>query len=291
MPFTIKDISNLTGIKPHTIRIWEQRYDFIKPGRTDTNIRFYSGEELKLILNIALLNKNGYKISQISKMNEAVLNEKVTSLTSSDAKQQKIVNDLIQTMVDVDMIHFESILDKYINSFGVEKAILLIIFPFLEKIGMLWLTSNINPAQEHLVSNIIRQKILVGIEVSKFKVTSDKQVCLFLPEGEYHELSLLFIAFLLKKKGLPVVYLGASIPLKDVEFIVNLKKPHYLYTHLTIAGQNFNFEKFISNVSKKFPGIEIIVSGILTNGYMRKIPSNIRFKKSLTEVIEFISGL
>ncbi len=291
MPFTIKDISNLTGIKPHTIRIWEQRYDFIKPGRTDTNIRFYSGEELKLILNIALLNKNGYKISQISKMNEAVLNEKVTSLTSSDAKQQKIVNDLIQTMVDVDMIHFESILDKYINSFGVEKAILLIIFPFLEKIGMLWLTSNINPAQEHLVSNIIRQKILVGIEVSKFKVTSDKQVCLFLPEGEYHELSLLFIAFLLKKKGLPVVYLGASIPLKDVEFIVNLKKPHYLYTHLTTAGQNFNFEKFISNVSKKFPGIEIIVSGILTNGYMRKIPSNIRFKKSLTEVIEFISGL
>ncbi len=291
MPFTIKDISNLTGIKPHTIRIWEQRYNFIKPGRTDTNIRFYSGEELKLILNIALLNKNGFKISQISKMNEDVLNEKVTSLTSSDAKQQKIINDLIQKMVDVDMIHFESILDKYIHSFGIEKAILRIVFPFLEKIGILWLTSNINPAQEHLVSNIIRQKILVGIEVLKFKVISDKQVCLFLPEGEHHELSLLFVAFLLKKQGLPVVYLGASIPLNDVEFIVQFKKPHYLYTHLTTAGQNFNFEKFISNISKQFPSIEIVVSGKLTNSYMRKIPSNVRFKKSLTEVIEFVSGL
>src|SRR5450432_3082261 len=98
MAFTIKDISNLTGIKPHTIRIWEQRYNFLKPHRTGTNIRFYSGEELKMILNIALLNKNGVKISHINKMDEEAINEKVISLSSPDAKQEKIVNDLIQKM-------------------------------------------------------------------------------------------------------------------------------------------------------------------------------------------------
>src|SRR5450432_3315515 len=164
MAFTIKDISNLTGIKPHTIRIWEQRYNFLKPHRTQTNIRFYSNEELKIILNIALLNKNGFKISHKDKMNEEVIKEKVISLTSPHAKQEKVVNDLIQKMIEVNMIQFENTLDKYINSFGIETAILQIIFPFLEKIGILWLTNNINPAQEHLVSNIIRQKILVGLE-------------------------------------------------------------------------------------------------------------------------------
>lgn len=291
MPFTIKDISNLTGIKPHTIRIWEQRYNFLKPHRTDTNIRFYSGEELKMILNIALLNKHGFKISHINKMNEEVINEKVISLSSADAKQQKVVNELIQQMVDVDMISFENVLDKYIISFGIEKAILQIIFPFLEKIGILWLTNNINPAQEHLVSNIIRQKILVGIETAKVNITSNKLVCLFLPEGEYHELALLFVAFLMKKKGLAVIYLGASIPMTDIDFIVQFKKPDYLYTHITTAGLNFNFDKFISNISKKFTDLEIIVSGKLTKNYLRKIPYNIKFKKSLSEVQEFVTAL
>jgi DNA-binding transcriptional MerR regulator len=290
MPFTIKDIAKLTGIKAHTIRIWEQRYDFLKPNRTDTNIRFYSNDQLKILLNIALLNKNGFKISRISKMDENVINQKVISLTSSDAKQEKIVNDLIQKMVDVDMVQFENILDKYISSKGIEKTILQIIFPFLEKIGVLWTTNNINPAQEHLVSNIIRQKILVGIELTKTKIKSENQVCLFLPEGEYHELALLFVAYLLKKQGLSVVYLGASIPMSDIEFIVQFKQPAYLYTHITTAGQNFSFDKFISTISKKFAGLQIIVSGKLTNNYMKKIPSNVKFKKSLSEVMEFVSG-
>lgn len=291
MPFSIKDISNLTGIKPHTIRIWEQRYSFLKPSRTGTNIRFYSDEELKMILNIALLNKNGFKISHINNMNGKVINEKVISLSTAGAKQEKVVNDLIQKMIDVDMIQFEIVLDKYINLFGIEKAILQIIFPFLEKIGILWLTNNINPAQEHLVSNIIRQKILVGIELTKANIKSDKQICLFLPEGEYHELGLLFVNFLLKKKGLSVVYLGASIPLSDIEFIVDFKKPGYLFTHLTTAGQNFNFDKFILKISKKFPSIQIIVSGKLTDNYLKKIPANIRFKKSLAEVLDFVDNL
>lgn len=291
MPFTIKDIENLTGIKAHTIRIWEQRYDFLKPHRTETNIRFYSNDELKTLLNIALLNKNGFKISHISKMSGETIHQKVISLKNAEAKKENIVNGLIQNMVDINMYEFEGSLDKYISSYGIEKTILEIIFPFLEKIGILWLTDNINPAQEHLVSNIIRQKMLVGIEVLKIKPRTDTQICLFLPEGEYHELALLFVAFLLKKQRVPAIYLGASIPMSDVEFVVELKKPHYLYTHLTTAGQNFNFEKFISTVSKKFPEVKLIVSGKPVNAYMKKIPLNVSLKRSLTEVIDFVSVL
>lgn len=291
MAFTIKDVSNLTGIKPHTIRIWELRYNFLKPDRTSTNIRLYSPEELKTILNIALLNKHGFKISHIDKMNEEAINEKVISLTSPDAKEEKIVNDLIQKMIDVDMIRLESVLDKYISSFGIEKAIHQIIFPFLQKIGVLWTTNNINPAQEHLISNVIRQKIIVGIELTKVALREDTQICLFLPEGEYHELGLLFVAFLLKKQRLPVIYLGANMPLNDIKFIVDLKKPAFLYTHLTTAGLNFNFDKFLVNMSEKFPDTQIIVSGIVTDNYMKEIPSNIKFKKSLHEVKDFVSSL
>ena len=291
MSFSIRDVENLTGIKAHTIRIWEQRYSFLKPKRTPTNIRSYTNEDLRVILNIALLNKFGFKISHINKMSGEVINEKILSLTSLEAKQEKIINDLIQKMVDVDMDQFEGIIDKYIFSSGIEKAILQIIFPFLEKIGILWLTNNINPAQEHLVSNIIRQKILVGIESIKTTRKPNKKICLFLPEGEYHELCLLFIAYLVKKQGLSVVYLGASIPMNDVEFIVHLKNPDYLYTHLTTAGKNFNFNKFISNISKRITAVPIIISGKLTHVYEKKIPPNIRFKKSLNEVMEFVESI
>jgi len=162
--FTIKDLENLSGIKAHTIRIWEQRYSFLKPSRTGTNIRYYCNEELKKLLNIALLNKYGYKISHIDKMSENEIKEKILALNQSEAQQERIVNELIRHMVDLDMEKFEAVLDNYILVKGIEKAITQIVFPYLEKIGILWLTNHINPAQEHLVSNIVRQKLIVGIE-------------------------------------------------------------------------------------------------------------------------------
>lgn len=291
MPFTIKDIENLTGIKSHTIRIWEKRYSFLKPGRTDTNIRYYSGEELKILLNIALLNKYGFKISHIDKMTPKGIGEKIISLTSAGARQTRIINDLIEKMVNVDIHHFENILDECISSYGIEKTILTIIFPFLEKIGILWLTDNINPAQEHLVSNVIRQKILVGIELTRTKLRTGPQVCLFLPEGEYHELTLLFVAFLLKKHGITVVYVGASIPMPDVQYIMQLKKPDYLYTHLTTAGRNFDVNNFITDLAKNFKEIPIIISGKLTANYRKKIPANVSLKRSLEEIVTFVESL
>lgn len=289
--YTIKDLENLSGIKAHTIRIWEQRYSFLKPHRTDTNIRFYSNEELKKLLNVALLNKFGFKISHIDKMNPDEINDKILSLNQQEALQDRIVNTLIQNMVDLDLEAFEQVLVDFISTKGIERTISQIIFPFLQKIGILWLTNHINPGQEHLVTNIIRQKLIVGIDTVRSTIKINKSVLLFLPETEYHELSLLFMNYMLKNKGVTTIYLGASIPLKDVEYLANLKKPDYIYTHLTTVGPKFNFEKFIANLSKSFPKTPVIISGQLTTTYEKKILPPINFKKSYAEVMEFLAGL
>lgn len=289
--FTIKDLENLSGIKAHTIRIWEQRYSFLNPQRTETNIRYYSGDELKTVLNIALLNKYGFKISHIDKMSTAEMREKTLSLNQAQAQIERMVNELISCMVDMKLDEFEMILDGYIKNKGIEKTIPQIIFPFLERIGILWITNHINPAQEHLVTNIIRQKLIMGIETCHAPLVQKKTVLVFLPEGEHHELGILFTNYLFKSRGIKVIYLGANVPLKDVEYVATLKKPDFLYSHLTSVANNFNFEKFLVNVQNRIPEFQVIVSGALTQNYKKRIPTNVSFKKSLSEVMEYISAL
>jgi DNA-binding transcriptional MerR regulator len=289
--FTIKDLENLTGVKAHTIRIWEQRYGFLKPQRTDTNIRFYNNHELKTILNIALLNKYGYKISHIDRMTGDEVKDKILSLGQTQAQQERIINELIQHMIELDLEKFEDTLDDYVQGRGIEKAINQIIFPFMERIGVLWMTGHINPAQEHLVSNIIRQKLIVGTEGISTHLRIEKSVLLFLPEGEYHELGLLFIQYLLKSRGISTLYLGANVPLEDVEYVAKLKVPNYIYSHLTSVSHGFSFDRFLSSITKKFETTPVIISGRLTQAYEKKIPHKINFKRSLGEVMEFITTI
>lgn len=289
--FTIKDLENLSGIKAHTLRIWEQRYHFLNPSRTDTNIRYYSNDDLKCILNIALLNKYGFKISHIDKMNQAEIKEKILALNQGQAQQDRIVNELIQHMIDLDMEAFEHTIDNYILARGIEKTITQIIFPFMDRIGILWLTNHINPAQEHLVTNIIRQKLIVGIEGVSTPLKINKSVLMFLPEAEHHEVGLLFMYYILKSRGATVIYLGANVPLIDVAYVAKLKKPDYLYTHLTTVGQNFNFDRFIQQVARQFPTTPVIISGQLTRSYEKKIHPPVYFKRTFSEAMEFVSEL
>ncbi|ULQ52412.1 MerR family transcriptional regulator [Flavihumibacter fluvii] len=289
--FTIKDLENLSGIKAHTIRIWEQRYNFLKPQRTETNIRYYSSEELKAVLNIALLNKYGYKISHIDRMRPEEIHDRIVTLGNAQAQQERMVNELIQHMVDMDIATFEEVIDSYIAARGIDKTITQVIFPFLEKIGILWLTNHINPAQEHLVTNIIRQKLIVGIEGAYSHIGVNKTILLFLPEGEHHEIGLLYTFYLMKSHGIKVIYLGANVPMKDVEFVANLKKPDYLYTHLTSVANNFNFDKFLHNYGTRCSTHKLVISGLLTQLYKKKAPENIHFKKSLAEVMEYLASL
>lgn len=286
--FTIKDLENLSGIKAHTIRIWEQRYSFLKPSRTETNIRYYGNHELKKLLNIALLNKYGYKISHIDKMNDAEIREKLLSLNQSEAQQERVINELIHHMVEMESGKFETVLNNHILSRGMEKTITQIIFPFLEKIGILWITNHINPAQEHIVSNIIRQKLLAGIDqlIPAFRI--DKTILLFLPEGEFHELGLLFMQYMLKSRGVSVIYLGANSPLKEVEAVVKYQKPDYLYVHITSPGNKFNFERFLAGVSQCAPATPVVITGQYAKKSQLKIPSQVSFCTNASEIMEFI---
>ena len=289
--FTIKDLENLSGIKAHTIRIWEQRYNFLKPQRTGTNIRYYSNDELKTVLNIALLNKYGFKISHIDKMQPDEIRSRILSLGDAQAIQERIVNELVQEMVDLEIEKFEKILAGYIAGKGIERTVIQILFPLLEKIGILWLTGHINPAQEHLVTNVIRQKLIVAIETCVTHLDRDRTVLLFLPEGEHHELGLLFMYYMLKNRGLKTIYLGANVPVKDVAYVVNLKKPDLVFTHLTATSSSFNLEKFLNQVSTQFTGVSTVISGQQTQTYSKPVPGGVTFKKSLSEVMEYLSSI
>lgn len=283
--FTIKDLENLSGIKAHTIRIWEQRYSFLKPQRTDTNIRYYTSEELKTVLNIALLNKYGFKISHIDRMNHDEISNKLITLTDTQAQQEKMINDLIGNMIDMEVEKFETVIEKHIRNRGIEKTITQLIFPYLERIGILWQTNHINPAQEHLVTNIIRQKLIVGIDSTAPVLNSSKTVLLFLPEGEFHEVGLLYMYFLLKNRGVRVLYLGANVPYKDVAFLVRHKAPHQLYTHITFTGSN-KIERYLSNLREAVPAATpIVVSGQITLNSHKFSLHGIDFKRNMNDVL------
>lgn len=287
--FTIKDLEALSGIKAHTIRIWEQRYQFLKPQRTDTNIRYYSSQELKLLLNVSLLSRYGYRISKIDKMAVGEIQNKVMQLAVDKAQQEYTVNSMIQYMVDVNVEAFEAELDRSLSLLGLEKTITAVVFSFLEKVGVLWLTDHINPAQEHLTSNIIRQKLILAIEHVKMRPIKSTPILMFLPEGEHHELGLLFMYYVLKSKGYPVLYLGCNIPISDLVFLADLKKPGFLYCHLTSVANNFHLDKYLLKLSKQVPDYEFVFSGQLVQDYQKKIPANVKLKRTYENLMEHIA--
>jgi DNA-binding transcriptional MerR regulator len=289
--YTIKDLEKISGIKAHTIRIWEQRYNFLQPQRTETNIRSYSAEELKVILNVSLLNKYGFKISHIDKMSSEQMEEKIMALNQLDAQKERVVNALIKEMVGLNMVAFERQLDLYIGQKGIEKTINEIIFPYLERVGILWVTNHINPAQEHLATNIVRQKIILGIEKLPPLVNYSKRIVLFMPEGEYHELGLLYVHFLLKQRGVYVDYLGANVPMVDLKYLTEVRKIDYLYCHITSPARNFKLDKFFANLATINPQTPIILSGQLIQEFKGKIASNIQLKRSLAETIAFLQEI
>jgi methanogenic corrinoid protein MtbC1 len=246
---------------------------------------------LKKILNVSLLNKYGFKISRIDKMTDTEINDRILALNQNEAQPERVINELIQYMIDLDMVNFENTLSNYIAARGIERTLMQIIFPYMERIGILWVTNHINPAQEHLVTNIIRQKIILGIENTSPVLQSKKTVLLFLPEGEYHELGILFLHYLVKSRGANVLYLGTGIPVKDVAFVAELKKPDYMYSHLTNTNIRFDLQQFMLRIQKNIPGIPLVLSGRLCQDYSGVIPENIRLNRSVAETMAFINTL
>ena len=289
--YTIKEIEALSGIKAHTIRIWEQRYNFLKPCRTCTNIRYYSCEELKKILSVALLNKHGYKISQIEKMCMDEIKEKVQQLDDDKAITQRIINDLVKKMVDLDAENFEKILDQHIAEKGMDSTVMQIIFPFLEKTGIMWQSCHLNSTQQYLVSPVIRQKLIVAIDSIVSNGTTNKSILLFLPESEHQELGILFIYYFLKRSGAQIIYLSANVPIPDVSYVVKTRKTDVVCTQIAAQSSHFELQKIINNLRQRIPGPQIIICGPVTAGFRKKLPNGIHLKTSLTEVVEYFSFL
>ncbi len=288
--FSIQDIAQLSGIKAHTLRIWEQRYSIIKPQRKDSNIRWYDNEDLKKILNIALLNGAGLKISKLSAMTEEEIEEAVLSVTNNEDCDKKYLNKLLGLTSEMDVYGFERSLTKIIEEKGMRYSIEHVIFPLLEKIGMLWLTNRLFSSQEHLISNIIRQKLIRGIDDMPTSDTKTAKVILFLPEGEFHELGLLYAHYLFKVNKIAAVSLGANLPVEDLKIISDSVAPPYIFTHITSLGTHFDANEFLVNLRKNIKKSTIVISGNVVHN-ITETPAKTVVVRSIHQFIEFISGI
>lgn len=282
--YSIKDLEKISGVKAHTIRIWEQRYNILEPKRTDTNIRYYDGEDLKRLLNICLLNDNGKKISQIAKMSTEEMYDEVNSFWDCCDQSESQVNALTLSMMELDEPRFEKIINQNILQLGLEQTITKIIYPFFEKVGFLWQTCSINPAQEHFISNLIRQKVIVAIDgqASNPEPGAGKYL-LYLPEGEYHELGLLISSYILKSRGQKVIYLGQSLPFEDLLNVHGTYKADYIITLITTMRDKKELLKYFKKLSSTFPQSQVLISG---NPIVRSLKSDLPERCSILEHVD-----
>lgn len=258
--YKIKDLELLTGIKAHTIRMWEKRYGILNPDRTDTQIRSYTDDELAFLLRVALLNKSGIKISRIAEMSINEVNNRVASLDAGEIEDSYHEN-LILALIHLDEHQFHQTLNQAIGQVGLERTFTEVLVPFLEKIGVMWLVGTINPAQEHFISNLIRQKIISEIDQLPIPPATDDKIMLFLPEHEWHEISLLFYNYLLRRQGKSTVYLGQSVPFDSLVDSVRLLKPAALVTSwLTSVDPKF-MHSYFKRLYNECGGIAIYGGG------------------------------
>lgn len=288
--YSIKDLEQLSGIKAHTLRVWEQRYNLLSPKRTETNIRFYDDQDLKLILNVALLNDNGVKISKIASMASNEIREEVMKLTERTLTHDDQIHALTICMIEMDEERFDKILSTNIIKLGFEQTMMNIIYPFMSKIGVLWQTGAINPAQEHFISNLVRQKLIVAIDGQTLK-SGGKKFLLFLPERELHETSILFASYLIKNKGHKVIYLGQTTPYEDLASVYNLLQPEFLLTVITTSPSSEDIQEYLNSLSKRFDTAKILVTGYQVIGQDLIFPSNVRLLNYIRDIKEFLEEL
>ena len=287
--YSIKDLERLSGIKAHTIRIWEKRYGLLNPERTDTNIRHYSDADLKRILNVSILNRHGIKISHIASMKEKEMAEKIVIISSDTSDYESLIESLVISMVDLNQDKLEKLLSRSILQLGFENAILRIVYPFIEKIGILWQTGAINPAQEHFITHLIRQKIIVGIDsVIPANHPSPGHFLLFLPEGELHELGLLFYSYLLQKRGHKVTYLGQWVPLSDMASASTVLSVDYLLTSIVSAYSGTDLMDYLIKLSATFHNKTIYISGYQISQITGTLPGNIICLSSANDLLPYI---
>lgn len=290
--YSIKDLEKLSGIKAHTLRVWEQRYEIIEPKRTNTNIRYYLDEDLKFVLNIALLNKNGIKISKIAQMSRSEIAEKVAAISEINFEYGTQLDALTISMIEMDEYKFDRIVSANIQQLGFERTMLEVIYPFLDKLSVLWLTGSINPVQENFMSYLIRQKIVVAIDQEPLVNSHNaRRFLIYLPEGEKQELSMLFMHYLLKSRGNHVAYVGQDINLPDLKDAYSIYKPDFIFTMITETFTSEPLQQYVDRLAENFNGAQILLSGYQVVVQALKPKDNVEILRSLGDTMAFLEAL
>lgn len=285
--FTIKDIENLSGIKAHTLRIWEQRYQLFIPKRKESKHRYYDNEDLKHILRISQLYHNGVKISKIAQLPASSIRSMAMEQYLGKQNADAYIHRLIEASIDFDEERFEELFEQALKQFGLEVTVIDVMYAFLERVGLLWLTDHVIPAQEHFASNIIKRKIISALDALKTKPSpSSGTYVLFTPEGEQHEIPLLLNHYLMKASGKKCIYMGVDVPFDDIDIYVKMKNPKYLYFHAITHLYEQPMDDLLKQLKQKFSQQEIIMSGPLTKEVTLDI-QGVTLLRSMPEMLEF----
>ena len=264
--YSIRDLEKLSGIKAHTIRVWERRYGILPQHRTETNRRRYGDDELRRIINIAILHRNGFKISKIANFSGAEVEDKVSFLSKDTNRSDTQVDSVIMSMIDHNEKAVDTLLIRYILNRGIEDTFTDIVFPVLKRVGVMWHTGSADIGSEHFITNIFRQRIISSIDsLSPVFKQGAKKVILFLPDNELHELPLLFFNYIIRKMGHETMYFGQSTPLLSVVNINNQWNADIIITDLMSEFPDINPSDFVSQLAKSFPMQKILVAGVLAD--------------------------
>lgn len=282
--YKIKDLETLTGIKAHTIRIWEKRYGLISPERTETLIRTYSDEELTMLLNIAMLNKHGVKISKIAQMKPEQISSKVWDLMGEQSVDS-CTEKFILALLNLDEALFKDTLQFLIDEKGLEETFKENLIPFLDRIGVMWMVGTINPAQEHFISNLIRQKIISAIDKLEVPTKKEHPVMLFLPEHEWHEISLLFYHYTIRRSGLYTIYLGQSLPYDALLECIERFQPRAIVTSWLTAVDTNYMTNFFKQLYKDTKALPVYAGGYQINSNRTLIAEYISEINSIDEMV------
>jgi len=286
--YSIKDLEVLSGIKMHTIRIWEKRYNLLNPNRTDTNIRWYDDKALKRLLNVSLLTKNGYKISKIATWDEATIKETVLRISKNKNADSDYINQLLLLMVEMNTTGFKNLVDEILLKHDIEEAYFNIFFYLFNRVGTYWQAGSIFPAQEHFVTSLLRQKLIAAIDKFETKQSSNSTILFFTHEGDWHEMGLLFYSYLAMKSGFDVLYLGQSVPFTDLEKISKMKSIDYVFTTFINSISKTDLENYLNELKSAFPKQKIFISGQQIQKHSLNLPRNVKTIKDYTEFKKYI---
>jgi DNA-binding transcriptional MerR regulator len=289
--FSIKDLENLSGIKAHTIRIWEKRYNVLEPMRTDTNIRLYDLASLQKLLNITLLHEYGYKISKIAAYSEDEIPQLVRDIVSTKNAKNHAISAFKMAMMNFDQELFFNTYDWLIAEKSFKEVFHQVFVPLMNELGLLWQTDTISPAHEHFVSYLIKQKLVVNIEKLQAKkpVRTDKVFVLSLPMNEIHELGLMYINYEILSHGYKAIYLGESMP---IENLVDLKK-HFksivFVSYLTVQPDRNVIDEYVSQMTEQLLDDETelwFIGRMVEFINKAKLNTNCSIFNSITELVE-----